>query len=266
MGVTGLGALIAIALAYMAQSPRFLARIGLAGARLDLRVREFTGYALAFVLLAFGFFLAGVPLGTSASDVAGATAVPTGVPEETAVAAVATPPPDLDAAVDSETPVATGAPRLTPESGAFGGPPPAAAAATAETDADSTTVPPSADDATAPAEATVTATPIPTTTAAATTTPLPTGTPTDTPTVTPTPTLTPTPIVGETAVIQTGGSTLWVRRSPGGQQLTLVRNGDVVILTSGHANRGGILWQEVRTVDGVLGWVQEEFLQDENES
>ncbi|KAA3655882.1 MAG: hypothetical protein DWQ04_32675, partial [Chloroflexi bacterium] len=63
MGVTGFGALIAITLAYVAQLPRFLTRIGLAGARLDLRIRELTGLALAMVLLAFGFFLAGVPLG-----------------------------------------------------------------------------------------------------------------------------------------------------------------------------------------------------------
>jgi len=53
---------------------------------------------------------------------------------------------------------------------------------------------------------------------------------------------------------------LWVRRTPGGQPLTLVADRDIVILSSGHAHQGGVLWREVRTVEGVLGWVQEEFL------
>ncbi len=72
--------------------------------------------------------------------------------------------------------------------------------------------------------------------------------------------MTPTPIEQETAVISTRGSTLWVRRTPGGQPLALVHDQDIVILFSGHAHQGGILWQEVSTVSGEVGWVQEEFL------
>ena len=63
MGVTAVGTLLMLVLAYISQSPRLLKRLGLAGLRLDLRARSFTGYALALFLLAFGFFLAGVPLG-----------------------------------------------------------------------------------------------------------------------------------------------------------------------------------------------------------
>jgi hypothetical protein len=39
-----------------------------------------------------------------------------------------------------------------------------------------------------------------------------------------------------------------------------VPNGATVLLENGRANQSGILWREVRTVDGVLGWLQEEFL------
>ncbi|MFQ5436132.1 MAG: hypothetical protein ACE5FD_14765, partial [Anaerolineae bacterium] len=72
--------------------------------------------------------------------------------------------------------------------------------------------------------------------------------------------VTPTPIEGETAVISTQGSTLWVRRSPGGQELALVHDGDIVLLRSSYANRGGILWREISTVNGDIGWVQEQYL------
>ena len=47
MGVTAVLALLMTILAYIAQSPRALMRMGLAGYRLDLRVKLFTGYALA---------------------------------------------------------------------------------------------------------------------------------------------------------------------------------------------------------------------------
>lgn len=90
--------------------------------------------------------------------------------------------------------------------------------------------------------------------------PTPTPTVTPSPTPTPTPTITPTPIVGETAVVNTGSSTVWIKRAPGGQNLVLVRGGDILILLPSHANRGGVLWREVSTVDGISGWLQESFL------
>jgi hypothetical protein len=67
-------------------------------------------------------------------------------------------------------------------------------------------------------------------------------------------------VVGETATVNTNGSTLWVRRAPGGAELVIVRDGDLVLLLPGRANQGGILWQEVQTLAGFSGWVQLEFL------
>ena len=70
MGITAVGTTLMLILAYVAQSPRLLKRLGLSGYRLDLRARTFTGYALALLLLSSGFFLAGVPLGTLTDDIA----------------------------------------------------------------------------------------------------------------------------------------------------------------------------------------------------
>ena len=262
MGITGLGALIAIGLAYLAQSPRLLARMGLNSRRWEMQTRAFTGYAFALLLLTFGFFLAGVPLELPATTAGGSvTARPTA--SATADPDVTT---DVVAAVDSAdlvtatTSLPANANSLTPESGAFAGPPPGGA--TGEAPAE-----PAPDEATAAeaAEVTDSPTPAPSPTETATPSPTPSPTPTMTPspTVTPTPTLTPTPIEGETAVVNTTGGTLWVRRLPGlqAQTLVLLQNGDVVILQPGHANQSGILWREVSTVAGVVGWVQAEFLE-----
>jgi hypothetical protein len=77
--------------------------------------------------------------------------------------------------------------------------------------------------------------------------------------------MTPTPIFEETAVINTGTSTLYVKRTPGGRDIALLKGGDVVVLLPGHANVGGALWREVSTVDGIYGWVMESFLDMELE-
>jgi len=152
------------------------------------------------------------------------------------------------------------APPLTPETGAFGGPPPELASPAAgqpitpSTTLTTTTPLPGATAAvnppTAAAEAPETAAP--------TATPTPTLTPT--PTETPVPTLTPTPITGETAVIDVGGGNVWLLRSPGGQYLLILSTGETVIVRNGRANQGGILWREVMTVTGVVGWIQESYL------
>ena len=257
MGHSSLGALLFVGLALIAQSPKFLARTRLAGYRLDLRARMFTGYGFALMLLAFGFFLAGVPIGPNATAVPTAVAQTTPTPAENGLEIIG-------GAVETPgTVTATRPTSLTPASGAFGGPPPgavaetstAAAAIGAITDTLETTAEPAAP---GPA-ATPTAVPnTPTATAS------PTSTPTATPTVTPTPTLTPTPIEGATAVVDLGGGTVWLRRSPDGQNLTILNNGDTVILLPGHANRGGILWQEVSTVQGDVGWLQADFLAGNN--
>jgi len=257
MGLSAVAALLFSGLAVLAQSPRLLARLGVFGVRLDEQVRMFSGLTFAAVLLGFGFFMAGVPLepvGTAVSESSGPNVI------QTATAAAMTAMPIANGSTAVSTPTATatptppfGAPTLgapTPGSGAFAGPPPSANTVTPSVEANG--------EATIPVPPTLTNTPRPNSSPTATSTPTPL--PTDTPTPTPTPTITPTPIEGETAVISTQGSTLWVRRSPGGQQLALVRDGDVVILQDGRANRSGLVWREIRTVDGTLGWVQEEFL------
>lgn len=252
MGLSSLGALLFVGLALIAQSPKFLARTRLAGYRLDLRARMFTGYGFALMLLAFGFFLAGVPLGPNATAVSTPLAQVSPTPEENGLEVIG-------GAVETPgTVTATRPTSLTPASGAFGGPPPGANTSNNPTTA--------ADVITGTLETTPgTAVPGPaasptTVPDTSTPTPSPTSTPTATPTQTPTPTLTPTPIEGETAVIDLGGGTVWLRRSPDGQNLTILNDGDTVILLAGHANRGGILWQEVSTVLGEVGWIQADFL------
>ena len=244
MGLSALGALLATILAYIAQSPQFVARPRFKRLQLNLRARTFTGYALALMVLAGGFFLAGVPIG------------PLTTPDDTAVAMM-TPFSDFDTpiVIEEATAVPTSSTTTrTGQSGAFAGPPP-----TVEGDEAVTAVPsannpepeiPTATTAAPSVGATVTATPRI----------VPTGTPTPLPTDTPTPTVTPTPIEGETATLNIGTSTLWLRRTPGGQTLVLVRGDETIILLPGHANQAGILWQQIMTVDGTVGWVQDEFV------
>jgi hypothetical protein len=40
----------------------------------------------------------------------------------------------------------------------------------------------------------------------------------------------------------------------------LAADDDLVFILSGHANQGGIIWREIRTLEGLVGWIQEEFL------
>lgn len=288
MGVAALGALFFLLLALIGQSPSLMRRLGLDIYRLDLRVRAFTGYAFACLLLVGGFFIAGVPLGDGDVEPVAQSG------EETGEAAPPlTQAPELNNGdpitatlpVDGPTPTED-----RPASGAFGGVPTRAEEAaetpgtesTAEVDA-----PPSGDgeiatpdiptptvEGGAPLTGTVAAeaptptptgtpTPVSTNTPTPTPTNTPTATPTNTPTMTPTPTLTPTPIVGETAVLDTDGANVWLLRSPGGQQLQLVSHGDTVILGNRRANQGGILWREVQTLEGVVGWLRAEYLPDE---
>lgn len=262
MGLSVLGAIFFTLLAYIAQSPRTLVRLGLVGYHLELRVKAFTGYALACLLLLLGFFLAGVPLGPGETT---AVTTPTTITDANQPPADTTPAITADA---NSTPVPTSQIEgtRTPSSGAFGGPPPGSQ--TDET--------PETTEDTAVSPASVTSTPNPTDPAIATPAPdeeltptpvtsTPTPTVTPSPTATPTPTITPTPIDGDTAVIDIGSGTIWVYRSPGGQQLVVVEHGDTVIVENGRANRDGRIWQKVSTVNGVTGWVEEQFLAYEEE-
>ena len=265
MGIASLGALFFVGLAYLALSPRWLLRLGLVGARLDLRVRTLTGYGLAMMILAFGFFLAGVPLEIESTEDLASVESP--LAAETADPLQFEPLSEEMLATPSVTPSAT--PDLIAEvdeageSGSFGGfmapdqpesDEEVEEEEGAETVLPSPTLDPEAD------TPTPTHTPQPTTTATATSTLLPTATASPTPTLTPTPTVPPTPIFGETAVLNTSGSTIWLRRTPGGANLVLISDGETLILMSGRANRGGASWREVSTVTGVVGWVQQSFL------
>lgn len=254
MGLAALGALIAIGLALIGQTPRLLKQLRLDVYRLDLRVRSLTGYGFALLLLALGFFLAGVPIGPA----------PAGTPTslaETITDPSATPTLDptsgsITVTVEAVATTATLRP-LTPVTGAFGG-------GASPTPAGTLPLIPSLTPSQVPAgppPTLGTPSPTPTRTLTPTPTPSPTPTVTPTPTNTPTPTLTATPIIGQTANVSSDGSTIWVRRSPGGQQLTLVKDGDIVIILKGHANQGGLLWQEIQTVTGITGWIELQFLQ-----
>jgi hypothetical protein len=257
MGITAAGTLLLLLLAYIAQSPRLITRLGLTGARLDLRARILTGYALALFLLSFGFFLAGVPLGPEADDQVLATTPAVADSNDENGAAVVdgvvttAEPEEQESAAGSDNGTAR------PASGAFAGLPPSALTATAEVIAASGE---EAEEPLLDEEADSTIQPNPTLTSTPTETPSPTPTLTPTPTITPTPTLTPTPILEETAIINIGGSTIWIKRTPGGRDFALVKGGDIVILYPGHANIGGNLWREISTVDGVVGWILESYL------
>jgi hypothetical protein len=287
MGLAAAAALLTIALAFIAQTPRLLSRLGLVGSRLDLRARSLTGYGLAFLLLAMGFFIAGVPLGDGAAAVAvvGEAAGSAGEPPMAGTI-------DADG-MDQDGPIATmpmqeaidaladDTPTRSGSSGAMGGlVVPTVAATTdvgavlageatlpageaASSEGSEATVETAEATATIPAELLATDT-APVAEAVNTTeptaTPQPTATATLTPTPTPSPTPSPTPIIGPAARINDNTSTLSIRRTPGGEPLVQVVRGDTVLLLSGHAFYGGTLWREVATVSGVAGWVQEQFL------
>ena len=254
MGFSVLGALIALILSLLAQSPQALKRVGLGGSTLDQRARTFTTYAFALLILAMGFFLAGVPLGTGNQ------------PAEEIIDNPPSATPTLDEGqISAETTLAPeSTPPLTPETGSFGGPPPELLTPPGQAITGTTTI-----TAAIPLSGTTSTATSPVSTAEPADTEEPTATPeptlTPTPTETPLPTLTPTPISGETAVVDIGGGNVWIYRSPGGQNLLILSTGDLVIALNGRANQGGVLWQEIMTVDGVVGWIQAEYLVFEEE-
>ena len=261
MGLSLLGALLALAFALLGQSPGLTQRLGLGGARLDLRVRSFTTYAFALLLLSIGFFLAGIPVDSPAAVAVGTTEPENSDNSPNDVAGIDSlgTPSAFDAGGENSSEESQSAQAISPtaatspESGSFGGPPPSSASveSEAEGEASSSESGSTGDESLSPLQNTETPRPSST----------PTTIATPTPTQTPSPTITPTPITGETAIISSGGSTVWITRSPGGQNLTLVRDGDTVLILSGHANQAGLLWREVRTVNGILGWVQETYLE-----
>lgn len=261
MGLAAAAALFFVVLAYLAQSPRQIASYRWLAFRLANRGRSLTGYGLASLLIALGFFLAGIPLDQPAvAEIPSAT---TAALVDTTVSQPTATPGDTAAELAAQTPEESETDDQSPESGAFLRPPTATAEGSAEGEGSDDGESDPASEATAEEEQPTSAvTAAPTATPSATPRPsiTPSPTPSATPTVTPTPTITPTPITGETSVVETLSSTLWVRRTPGGAQLELVLNGDILILEESRVSVGGTLWQQVRTVSGNLGWVQSEFL------
>ena len=262
MGVTAVATFILLLIAYIAQAPRLLKRLGLSGYRLDLRARTFTGFALASLLLAFGFFLAGVPLsGRPAPEqsIAAVTNEPTATADTMGEINAIT-PTAVSQGVSQTTNIITPTVQ-TSSSGAMAGLP------TSDSNTIETVTTVIADTVVetspeiSPNVEAATTTPLPT--ATNTPTPAPTATPTPSPTTTasPTPTLTPTAILEETAVVNVGTSTVWLRRTPGSSQnLVTLTGGDIVILRPGHANVGGIIWREIITVNNASGWIEEQYL------
>lgn len=91
-------------------------------------------------------------------------------------------------------------------------------------------------------------------------------------TVTPTPTLdplvptaTPTPIVIRGFVTGTGGNGLYMRTTPGGEQITILQEDEFVTLleSEGRIEQDGITWVKVRSFLGDEGWVAIDFLEIE---
>jgi hypothetical protein len=64
-----------------------------------------------------------------------------------------------------------------------------------------------------------------------------------------------------TARIGNDTSNLPVRRSPAGPVLVVLTRGDTVIPLTGRAFHSGEVWREVSTVEGIIGWVQDRFLE-----
>ncbi len=249
MGMSLAAALLVTGLSLYWQSSRYKRRSYIEPYRLEARLRAFTTYTLATLLLFVGFFLAGVPLNNPVGEGAVAELSQTEpvVTSEGDSAEFSSPPPN------------------TPVTGAFSGPPPtrtpmpiSVATTAPETSGSVTEI--SAETVTPPAPVTPSPLPIPSSTPTATPQPTATITPTPTATPSPTPTFTPTPIVEPTAKVNTGGGTLRVRRTPGGDNITLINHNDIIILAPGHANQAGVQWQEIMTVDGIIGWVQRDFL------
>ncbi len=254
MAGAGFTAVVLLGFSLYSQSPRIRARTSIEPYKLEARIRRLTAFAFAALLLMMGFFLAGVPVDEPVADVTGVTTTTSGVAE-------------ADDAIDDELDSADSSDRSS-ASGAFNGPPPQTAATPTsssnfEISTSATTEPQAPDVESAELAAATPDSAVADTPAEPTPEPTATATPTVTPSPTPTPkpTLTPTPIEDPTGTIATGGSTLWVRGTPGGANIALVRDGDIVIVRGGSANRDGVIWQQIMTVDGVTGWIQLEFLQ-----
>jgi hypothetical protein len=58
----------------------------------------------------------------------------------------------------------------------------------------------------------------------------------------------------------TGADGLVIRRSPGGERLASVKEGERVVALSERQQAAGREWRRVRAADGTEGWAASEFL------
>jgi hypothetical protein len=74
------------------------------------------------------------------------------------------------------------------------------------------------------------------------------------------PTNTPAPVV-DTAIVSSGVG-VWLRAAPSttGEQLEWLLDGTVLTLLEGQQTADDLLWQQVQTDAGVIGWVAADFL------
>ena len=86
------------------------------------------------------------------------------------------------------------------------------------------------------------------------TSPVPTATPPPLPTIT----STPQPL---TATVSSGVG-VWLRDLPGTdtEQLEWLLEGTIVIVLSGQETSDDLLWQQVQSEDGLIGWVASDFI------
>ncbi|WP_420641968.1 SH3 domain-containing protein [Candidatus Leptofilum sp.] len=87
---------------------------------------------------------------------------------------------------------------------------------------------------------------------------VPTNPPTDEPTAAPT--NTPEP-VSNTAIVSSGVG-VWLRATPSttGEQLEWLLDGTVLTLLDGQETADDLLWQQVQTETGLIGWVAADFI------
>ena len=58
----------------------------------------------------------------------------------------------------------------------------------------------------------------------------------------------------------TAGTGLWLRRTPGGQQLTIYQEGSRLQQLGADQEVQGLIWRNVRTQDGAEGWMAAQYL------
>ena len=91
----------------------------------------------------------------------------------------------------------------------------------------------------------------------------PAATPTAAPTATPPAPAAASPPPGgwpEYVVSGTAGVGLWLRRTPGGQQLTIYREGSRLQQLGPDQEAQGLTWRNVRAQDGAEGWMASRYL------